>query len=410
VFESEIVTVLRRTAASWATDAVLFNPDFNEFGEPDFGASVAVSGDTIVVGGPRSNRDIRSGAAFIYRRGFAGWALEAVLKASNGELNDSFGRSVAIDGDTIVVGAPGEDSAATGVNGVSPGPEDNSQLESGAAYVFRRSGAAWTQEAYLKASNTGQNDHFGGSVAISGDAVAVGAADEGSAATGVNGSSPGQGDNSLSSAGAVYVFRRAEATWAQEAYVKASNTGASDLFGGSIALSGDTLVVGAKGEDSAATGVDGTAPGPDDNSRPDSGAAYVFGRTAGTWAQQAYLKASNTGAGDQFGASVAVWLDTVVVGAAAEDGGGRGVDPVSPGPNDESKADSGAVYVFRHGPTWFQAAFVKSANSDAGDQFGSCVAIAADTIAVGAPGEDGTFDNRPDDNTTISAGAAYLFR
>jgi len=408
VFNTDSATVFRRTGATWAPEQFLFTTDFDD---DDFGASVAVSGDTLVIGAPFSDRVVSgSGTVFVYRRGFLGWALEATLKASNAELFDDFGRSVAIDGDTIVIGVDSEDSAATGVNGVSPGPEDNSQSASGAAYVFRRSGTSWTQEAYLKASNTGLNDGFGRSVAISGDTIAVSATGEDSAATGVNASSPGQDDNSMSSAGAVYVFHRSGTSWTQEAYVKASNTGVGDLFGDSVALSGDTLVVGASGEDSGATGVDGIAPGPGDNSKSDSGAAYVFHRVSGTWAQQAYLKASNTGMGDNFGKSVAVWLDTVVVGASLEDSGARGVNPVSPGPQDESKSDSGAVYVFRHGSTWVQEAYVKSANSDAGDLFGSSVAIGPDTIAVGAPAEDSCSSSTDGDNACINAGAAYLFR
>ncbi|HEX3763333.1 MAG TPA: FG-GAP repeat protein [Kofleriaceae bacterium] len=401
-------TVYRRTGATWAAEQLVLRP---EGGFDDFGVSVAVSGDTLVIGAPFSNWFVSgSGAVFVYRRGFLGWALEAALGASNAERSDDFGRSIAIDGDTIVVGAPGEDSAATGVNGTAPGPDDNSQSASGAAYVFRRSGTSWTQEAYLKASNTGANDGFGHSVAISGDTVTVSATGEDSAATGVNGTAPGQDDNSMASAGAVYVFRRSDTSWAQEAYVKASNPGASDLFGDSVALSGDTLVVGASGEDSAATGVDGTAPGPDDNSKLDSGAAYVFHRTNGAWAQQAYLKPSNTGAGDNFGQSVAVWLDTVVVGAHFEDGGGRGVNPASPGPDDDSKLDSGAIYVFRRGSTWHQEAYVKSANSDAGDRFGNSVAVGPDTIAAGAPFEASGSFSVDSDNSLIGAGAAYIFR
>jgi len=407
VFNTDSATVWRRTAAGWARDQFLLSPDF---GDDDFGASVAVAGDTLVIGAPFNDRvHSESGTVFVYRRGWAGWVLEAALKASNAETFDGFGRAVAIDGDTIVVGATGEDSAATGVNSAAPGPEDNSRSESGAAYVFRRSGTSWAQEAYLKASNTGSIDGFGRSVAISGDIIAVSAPDEDSAATGVNGSAPGQDDDSMASAGAVYVFHRSDTIWAQEAYVKASNTGASDGFGRSVALSGNTLVVGASGEDSGATGVDAIAPGPGDNSKADSGAAYVFHRTDGAWAQQAYLKASNTGTGDHFGEAVAVWLDTVVVGASLEDGGGRGVNPVAPGSQDETAPDSGAVYVFRHGSTWFQEAYVKSANSDAGDGFGNCVAVGPDTIAVGAPAED-SCTPVDSNNSCVNAGAAYLFR
>jgi hypothetical protein len=410
VFGGASVTVFHRTGAKWVFDLFLQSPD-NSFDRDDFGTSVAISGDTVVIGAPANDRVVAgSGTVFVYRRGVAGWHLEAALKASNADASDGFGNVVAMDGDTVVVGAAGEDSAAAGVNGASPGPEDNSLSASGAAYVFHRSGTSWAQQAYLKASNTGPNDGFGHSVAISGDTIAVSAAGEDSAATGVNGSAPGQDDDSMASAGAVYVFRRSDTSWAQEAYVKASNTGASDLFGDSVALSGDTLVVSAPGEDSGATGVDGIAPGPGDNSKADSGAAYVFHRTDGAWQQQAYLKASNTGVGDRFGASVAVWRDTVVVGASLEDSGARGVNPVAPGPDDETASSSGAVYVFRHGSAWFQAACVKSDNSDAFDKFGSCVAIGPDTIAVGAPGESGRSSGSESDNSSIASGATYLFR
>ncbi len=165
--------------------------------------------------------------------------------------------------------------------------------DSGAAYVFVRSGGIWTQQAYLKASNTGAGDGFGDSVAVSGDTVVVGASGEDSNATGVDGN---QGDNSASHSGAAYVFIRSGGIWTQQAYLKASNTGADDDFGNSVAVSGDTVVVGAYSEDSNATGVDGNQG---DNSASASGAAYVFTRSGGIWTQQAYLKASNTGADDR---------------------------------------------------------------------------------------------------------------
>ena len=150
-----------------------------------------------------------------------------------------FGRSVAVSGDTVVVGADGEESNATGINGDQ---DDNSASYAGAAYVFVRNGAIWTQQAYLKASNTDTFDRFGISVAVSGDTVVVGAFYESSNATGVNGD---QNDNSAQYAGAVYVFVRDGTTWTQQAYLKASNTDMGDEFGASVAVSGDTVVVGA---------------------------------------------------------------------------------------------------------------------------------------------------------------------
>ena len=194
-------------------------------------------------------------------------AQQAYLKASNTGASDQFGQSVAVSGDTVVVGADGESSAATGVNG---NQGDNSASYAGAAYVFVRSGTTWTQQAYLKASNTGADDYFG-TVAVSGDTVVVGAYYEASAATGVNGN---QGDDSASAAGAAYVFVRSGTTWSQQAYLKASNTEAGDEFGrSSVAVSGDTVVIRARLEDSAATGVNGNQS---DNSAVNSGAAYVF--------------------------------------------------------------------------------------------------------------------------------------
>ena len=146
-------------------------------------------------------------------------AQQAYLKASNTEASDFFGSSVAVSSDTVVVGAEGEDSNATGVNG---NQLDNSELLSGAAYVFVRppGGTTWSQQAYLKASNTGAGDRFGISVAVSGDTVVVGAYSEDSNATGVNGN---QLDNSALSSGAAYVFVRPPGgtTWSQQAYLKA---------------------------------------------------------------------------------------------------------------------------------------------------------------------------------------------
>jgi hypothetical protein len=141
-------------------------------------------------------------------------------------------------------------------------------------YVFRRTSGSWAQEAYVKASNTGMRDLFGGDVAISGDGatLAVGADQEDASATGIDGDSA---SDAATDAGAVYVFRRSAGAWSQLAYVKASNTGNTDRFGGAVSLSGDgsTLAVGARQEDSAATGIGGSQT---NNAAGDAGAVYVF--------------------------------------------------------------------------------------------------------------------------------------
>jgi hypothetical protein len=381
-----------------------------------FGSSVAIDGDTMVIGAPGEDSSAtgvdgdqtdtsagQSGAAYVFTRSGSAWSQQAYLKASNTEAGDQFGYSVAISGDTIVVGANIEDSSATGVNG---NQADNSAGQSGAAYVFTRSGSAWSQQAYLKASNTGAIDGFGSAVEISGDALVIGAPGEDSSAAGIDGD---QSDNSAADSGAAYVFTRSGSTWSQQAYVKASNTGAGDFFGyfATISGDGDTIAIGAPTENSSAVGIDGDQS---DNSAGDSGAAYVFTRLGSTWSQQAYVKASNTGAGDWFGSSVSFFDDTLVVGANQEDSSATGVDGDQ---TDNSAADSGAAYVFtRSGSAWSQQAYVKASNTGAGDYFGTDIAISADMVAVGAHLEDSSavgIDGDQSDNSAANSGAAYVF-
>ncbi|MFW5927417.1 MAG: FG-GAP repeat protein, partial [Wenzhouxiangella sp.] len=213
---------------------------------------------------------------------------QAYLKASNTGEGDEFGFSVAASGDTVVVGAPREDSDASGVDG----DQGDDTFDAGAAYVFVRDGSDWTQQAYLKASNTDRIDWFGWSVAVSGDTVVVGAMGEDSDATGVDGDKT---DDSAEDSGAAYVFVRDGSDWSQQAYLKASNTEADDEFGRSVAVSGDTVVVGAPFEDSDGGDAGGVTVDQNNNDAPDAGAAYVFVRDGSDWSQQAYLKASNTG-------------------------------------------------------------------------------------------------------------------
>ncbi|MBI3852806.1 MAG: FG-GAP repeat protein [Verrucomicrobia bacterium] len=335
-------------------------------------------------------------------------AQQAYLKASNTggadalNFGDNFGQSVAVSGDTIVVGAPYENSNATGVNGDQ---SNTNAPESGAAYVFVRNGTNWIQQAYLKASNTGSNDAFGRSVAVSGDTVVIGAYGEASNATGVNGN---QSNNSASHSGATYVFvRDSSGNWSQQAYLKASNTDANDGFGYSVAVSRDTVVVGAWNENSYATGVNGDQS---NNSGFSSGAAYVFVRSGTNWTQQAYLKASNTGPGDNFGLSVAVSGDTVVSGAYGEASNATGVNGNQ---SNNSASASGAAYVFvRSGTNWSQQAYLKASNTGVDDQFGSAVAVSGDTVVIGAYGEASNatgVNGNQNDNSATDSGAAYVF-
>ncbi len=259
------------------------------------------------------------------------------------------------------------------------------------------------QHGYLKASNTDVNDNFGWTVAISGDTLVVGAPSEASNATGVDGNGA---DNSASESGAAYVFVRSSGVWSQQAYIKAANTEMSDKFGWAVTISGDTLVVGAPFEASNATGVNGNGA---DNSASGSGAAYVFVRSGSTWSQQAYLKASNTGANDNFGATLSISGDTVVVGANAEDSNATGVNGNGA---DDSANESGAAYVFvRTGSAWSQQAYLKASNTQIDDHFGS-VSISNDTLVVGAYGEDSNatgINGNQANNAASEAGALYVF-
>ncbi|MES2249803.1 MAG: integrin [Pseudomonadota bacterium] len=334
------------------------------------------------------------------------------LKASNPAANDQLGVSLALsaDGGTMAVGAYLEDSSATGIDGDQT---SDAAADAGAVYVFRRMNGLWTQQAYVKASNTEADDWFGFSVALSanGDTLAVGAPHESSGATGVDGS---QSDNAASKSGAVYVYTRSDQTWAQQAYVKASNTGVDDRFGYGVAISADghTLAVSAIWEGSSTTGIgDGSLS---NNAAPNAGAAYVYVRTGSVWSQQAYVKASNTKAGDGFGHAVALSADghTLAVGSLGEDSGAAGVG----GDQADSTAwDSGAVYLYtRTGSVWMQQAYVKASNTGAGDLFGSGLALSADgrTLAVGSYMEASStsgIDGNQADNSAPQAGAVYVF-
>jgi len=392
-----------------------------------FGPAVALSADGTTlavgarlessnatgVGGDQINTSARdAGAVYVFRFDGTVWIQQAYVKASNTEAYDTFGIALALsaDGNTLVAGAYREDSNAIGIDG---DPNDNSVLESGAVYLFRFDGTAWSQQAYVKASNTGQDDQFGISVALStdGNTLAVGARYEGSNATGINGN---QSDNSAIWAGAAYLFRFDGTTWSQQVYIKASNTGAADQFGWDVALSadGNTLAVGASFEGSNATGINGDQS---DNSAIQSGAVYLFRFDGTAWLQQAYVKASDTGIDDRFATRVALSADgnTLAVGATRESSNATGINGDQ---SDNSSVSAGAAYVFRFdGTAWFQQAYVKASNTGPYDAFGGAVALNADgnTLTVGAAGEasnaTGVGGDQIDNSTDVS-GAVYLFR
>ncbi|MCD4750143.1 MAG: PQQ-binding-like beta-propeller repeat protein [Thermoanaerobaculales bacterium] len=308
-----------------------------------FTAAVAIDGDTIVVGAPEDDdAGSNAGAAYVYHRnegGLDAWAEVAKLSGTDTDQDDLFGSSVAISGDTIVVGAPGAGSPT------------------GAAYVFQKNQGgedAWGQVARIVGADTDAGDEFGAAVSIDKGLVAVGAP---------------QDSDMYSSAGSAYVFARNQGgaeSWGEVTKLVASGASVNDLFGGSVAISGATVVAGAAADDGGAVS---------------GGAAYVFARNLGgvdAWSEAAVLTPSDPTDGKGFADSVAIWVDTVIVGAPND-------DDVQPG--------GGAVYFFERnhgaGPdTWAQVVKVSASGITAGAGLGTSVAISGEYAVAGAPDFD----------------------
>jgi len=297
-----------------------------------FGQSVAISGDTAVVGCPTAGFDSRPvGFAYVFVRDGSTWSEQAKLEQSDVFEDIYFGWSVAISGDTIVVGSYGA-----------------------GAWVFTRTGSTWTQQARISPPAVGGSLYFGLSVAIHGDTVIVG---------------DYAVDGVVNSSGAAYVFVRSGSTWTQQTVLTASDPGVGDEFGYSVAISGDTAVIGAtRGSDGA--------------ERP--GSAYVYFRTGSDWTQQSRILASAPAT--YFGESVSVSGNTVAVGCRYRAGG---------------DSPTGSAYVFvRDGETWTEQDRLQPQDGQSGDSFGRSTAISGNAIVVGADGDDDLGD---------ASGSAYLF-
>ena len=305
--------VFVRTGVLWAQQQKLTASDHSAWDR--FGFSVAVSDDTIIVGAYGNSA---KGSAYVFVRTGGLWTQQQKLTASDGAADDRFGYSVAISGDTVVGGAPFHDAGG--------------KIDQGSAYVFVRTGGVWTEQQTLTKSDGADNDQFGLSVAVSGDTIIVGAFRDDV------GANVDQGSAS--------VFVRTGAVWTEQQTLTKSDGAGDDLFGRSVAVSGDTVVVGA------------LLPGY-------PGSADVFVRTGGVWTQQQRLTPS---AGYWFGLSVAVSGDRIVVGA---------------------RANQGAASVFvRSGGVWTQEQQLTASDGATFDQFGNSVAVSGDTIVVGADGHD----------------------
>lgn len=391
-----------------------------------FGYALALSADgsTLAVGAPyeksaatgvngaeNDNSAAAAGAVYIFTRSGTTWTAQAYIKASNTGTGDLFGAAVALsdDGNLLAASAPGETSAATGINGDQT---SNSVASAGAVYTFTRAGSTWSQQAYIKASNTGKDDYFGFALTLSGNGstLAVASPFEDSAANSIDGD---QSDNTTPSAGAIYVFTNTANTWSQQAYIKAANAEKDEWFGYALALSadGNTLAAGALFEDSAL--VNGIAT-PQNNAAANAGAVYTFTRAGSAWSQQAYLKASNAEAGDLFGTAIALSADgnTLVAGATSEQSSSTGINGDQ---TNNTLTGAGAAYVFvRTDNIWNQQAYLKASNTNASDLFGTRLALSTDgnILAISATGESGSATGSNGDQTSnaaSNAGALYVF-
>ena len=311
-----------------------------------FGGTVAISGDTAVIGahGDDVEASQNQGSAYVFVRSGAGWSLQKKLTAEDGAANDAFG-TPAISGDTIVIGAS----------------EKNNNR--GAAYVFVRNGTNWTQQQKLIGADRDTPIlNFGNAVAISGDTIVIGA--------------PGTTVKQMGQ-GAVFVFTRSGTIWSQHQILTANDSAANDNFGASVTISGNTLAVGAIGDDFGAI--------------QQQGSAYIFIRNGITWMQQQKLIANDGTEGDGFGSSVSISGDTVAVGASSDDIG--------------ANVDQGSAYVFVRNsttqPVWVQQQKLTANDGAASDRFGGDLALSGDTIVVGALGDD--------IGANLNQGSAYVF-
>ncbi|MHC4976809.1 MAG: FG-GAP repeat protein, partial [Planctomycetota bacterium] len=337
--------VFVRSAGSWTEQAKLKAGD--SAADDIFGSSVAIDGDTALVGAQLDDDagGIDQGSAYVFVRSAGSWTEQAKLTADDGDFEDYFGYSVALDGDTALIGAWGDD--------------DSGGSDQGSSYVFTRAGTMWTQQARLMDSDGGTNDFFGAGVALEGDTALIGAS--------------GDTDAGGIGQGSAHVIERLGSVWVgPELKVFASDAAAGDRFGHTLVLDGDTALIGAYFDDDAGA---------------NSGSAYVFVRTGTTWLEQAKLVASDAAAGDNFGVSVALDGDTALVGAHNDD--------------DLGGADQGSAYVFvRTGTTWTEQAKLTASDAFTSDNFGRSVAIDNDTALVGS-----YFDT----DGLSNIGSAYVF-
>lgn len=317
-----------RVGGAWVEQQKIFAPDGADGDE--FGWRVAVSGETAIVGAWKSDLPggFIQGSAYIFVRNGTAWTLQQKITAPDAASNDMFGSSVAISGETVIVGAEQDD---IGTN--------NNQ---GSAYVFVRSGTAWTLQQKLTVADGSAFDAFGGGIAMSGETAIIGAS--------------GDDVGANSNQGSAYVFVRNGTTWSQQQQLTAADGAAQDTFGYSLAISGETVIVASLFDDVGAN--------------VDQGSAYIFVRNGSVWTQQQKLTAADGAANDWLGWGVGISGETAIIGSPR---------------SDVSATNQGAAYTFvRSGSTWTQLQKIVAPDAAANDEFGQAVGMSGETAVVGA--------------------------
>jgi hypothetical protein len=359
----------------------------------EFGTSVSIFGSTALVGAPYADPGgADSGTAYVFTRAGTVWTQQAKLIARDANAGDHFGWSVCLSGDQALIGAPGNDDGGA---------------DSGSTYVFVRTEGSWNRQVKLNAGDAAAGDRFGSSVCLHDGRAVIGAPRKGQE-TGVAYVFAGQGSNwsqearlssassqqgdhfgnsvaihgdtalvgadlsgGFTNAGSAYVFERSGSSWIEQAELSASDTVANHYFGSSVSLQGDRALVGAHGGLSVGAG----------------GAAYVFLRSGTVWTEEVKLVGDDTATADQFGYSVSLFEDMALIGARQNDMAGVG-------------HHSGAAYVFSHETgRWIEEIQFRASDSGNLDYFGSAVSLYEDRALIGTPGDFEANDS----------GSAYVF-
>ncbi|WP_353780058.1 T9SS type A sorting domain-containing protein [Winogradskyella sp. 3972H.M.0a.05] len=334
----------------------------------EFGTSVDISGDYIIVGAPENV----AGTAYIFERTGNVWSEVIKLESSDGENNDLFGFSVAIDGNAAIVGAYNEEEDEFGGNSLD---------EPGSAYIFERINNSWTQIKKLVASDRDNDDWFGYAVDIQGNHAVIGSHFE---------DNDSNGNNVLDNSGSVYVFEKMGGSWLETQKLTALDREEDDEFGYSVSIDGNYLIVGAYLEEDDING---------NNNLSSSGSAYIYKKDGSSWSQLQKLVPSDRALGDQFGYSVAIRGDYIVIGAYKEDEDSDGLNTLN---------NAGSAYIFENdtNDVWSETDKIIASDREAQDNFATAVALTEDYIIVGVHFED---EDENGQNSLFSSGSAYIY-